>query len=219
MLTHYKGEVYAWDVVNEVLIHDGSGLRNNDYPSHELCYSIWSDDIDDDSLIKFAFNEAHLIDPDAKLFINEFNAAEKDDPKAEKLYELISGWKSESIPIHGVGFQLHLLEEAPPDMSKIRENIERYNNLGIEVHFTEIDVRILEPVTEEKLEHQAEIYADLMEIAVDYSNVTANVFWGFTDKYSWIPYFFPDYDSALIFDASYQPKPAYDRIIEVLENN
>jgi len=35
----------------------------------------------------------------------------------------------------------------------------------------------------------------------------------FTDRYSWIPGFFPGYGAALIFDENYQAKPAYDALL------
>jgi endo-1,4-beta-xylanase len=33
--------------------------------------------------------------------------------------------------------------------------------------------------------------------------------WGVTDKYSWVPDFFPGEGAALIFDENYAKKPAY----------
>jgi endo-1,4-beta-xylanase len=42
-------------------------------------------------------------------------------------------------------------------------------------------------------------------------------FWGFTDRYSWIPSFTDGkFDHALIFDRDYAPKPAYRAITDAL---
>ena len=41
--------------------------------------------------------------------------------------------------------------------------------------------------------------------------------WGFTDKYSWVPSVFSGFGDALIYDANYQPKPAYTALQSVLE--
>jgi len=38
---------------------------------------------------------------------------------------------------------------------------------------------------------------------------TAVQTWGVTDRYSWIPGTFPGFGAGLLFDAGYQPKPAY----------
>ena len=43
------------------------------------------------------------------------------------------------------------------------------------------------------------------------------VMWGFTDQESWIPSAFPGQGAALIFDASYRPKPAYTSLQSLLK--
>jgi endo-1,4-beta-xylanase len=230
VMGHYKGEIYAWDVFNEVIKEDGSGLRNNNEPSGSWEYSIWADNKNDDSIIKAAFIKARSVDPWAKLFLNDYDTEEIGSPKAEKFYELVAGWVEEGVPIDGVGFQLHLKEEAPINMEKFRQNIERFVALGLEIHFTEIDVRVfiddidlMKPegreILSKRFEHQAEIYAELIQIALDYQNITTFIIWGLTDKYSWIIYtpFFPGYDYALIFDKTYEPKPAYYYLLDILK--
>ncbi|MBN2441801.1 MAG: endo-1,4-beta-xylanase [Spirochaetales bacterium] len=217
VVTHYKGKIHSWDVVNEIIKDDGTGLRNNNETPDSSGYSIWADTPTDDSLIIEAFNRAHTVDPDALLIINDYSNETMGQTKADALYNLIDGWVGEGVPIDGVGFQLHLLEEYNPDYTNIRANIDRYVALGLEVHFTEIDVRISGTVTQTKLDHQALIYANLMQIALDYPEVTCFVTWGVSDKYSWIPDFFEGYDKALLFDENYFPKPAYYELIDVLD--
>ena len=41
--------------------------------------------------------------------------------------------------------------------------------------------------------------------------------WGFTDRHSWIPKFYPGYGRALPFDGSYQSKPAYTALLTRLQ--
>ncbi len=215
VVTHYKGKIHSWDVVNEVINGNGD-LRNND-PSDPEDYSIWASSETDDSLIKLAFTWANAADPDALLIINDYSNETMGQTKADALYNLIAGWVGEGVPIDGVGFQLHLVEDYDPDYTNIRANIDRYVALGLEVHFTEIDVRIPGELTQAKLDHQALIYANLMQIALDYPEVTCFVTWGVTDKYSWIPDFFTGYDNALLFDENYFPKPAYYELIDLLD--
>lgn len=60
----YKGKIYAWDVVNEVIeVGDNqpNGLRNS------LWYRIAGEEY-----IEKAFEFAHAADPDAVLFINDY---------------------------------------------------------------------------------------------------------------------------------------------------
>ena len=215
--THYNGKIHSWDVVNEVIKDDGTGLRNNDEDPEGYYYSIWADSPTDDSLIKQAFYWAAAADPDALLFINDYSNETMGQTKADALYSLIAGWVGEEVPIDGVGFQLHVVESYTPDYTNIRANIDRYISLGLEIQFTEIDVRIEEPVTQAKLENQASIYANLMQIVYDYPGVTCFVTWGVSDKYSWIPTFFPGYNAALIFNEDYIPKPAYYTLFDVLD--
>lgn len=219
VLTHYKGKMHSWDVVNEVVMDDGSGLRNNNEDIATSNYSIWADSATDDSLITEAFYKARTADPDAILIINDYSNETMGNAKADKLYSLVAGWINDGVPIDGVGFQLHLMEKYTPDYAAIRANINRYIALkpGFEVHFTEIDVRIEEPATEAKLANQAAIYSHLMDIALDYPEVTVYITWGVTDKYSWIPGFFTGYGSALIFDDLYEPKPAHDALLDMLQ--
>lgn len=229
---HFRGKISAWDVANEVITSqegdDGSGmpgLRHRGKAPENADYSVWAEDSTDDSLIIKAFEFAHAADPDAKLFINDNNAYDGSEivyagwnkKQSDILYDHVKKWKDAGVPVHGIGMQLHLDEEFPPDYTMIENDIIRYGALGLEVHFTEIDVRIKEPVTEEKLQNQAVIYGKLAELAGKHSHiVTAFVTWGVSDKYSWIPLFFTSYDSGLLFDKNYNAKPAYIRISEIL---
>jgi GH35 family endo-1,4-beta-xylanase len=221
----YKGKIYAWDVVNEIIMSSAHGLRNNDLLITNGDYSVWSETSTDDSLIRKAFEFAHAADPDAKLFVNDENSYGGgpyyenhvlwNQMQSDLLYSYVLAWVSAGVPVHGVGMQLHLDEGNPPVYSMIENDIIRYGALGLEVHFTEIDVRIEDPVTAEKLQNQAVIYNKIAQLAMKYpSIVTSFVTWGVSDKYSWIgqPGYFDDYSSALLFDAGYNPKPAYNLI-------
>ncbi|HEX9059782.1 MAG TPA: endo-1,4-beta-xylanase, partial [Clostridia bacterium] len=59
----------------------------------------------------------------------------------------------------------------------------------------------------------------LMEICLANPNVTTFMVWGITDKYSWVPGTFPGTDNALIYDKSYNAKPAYTALKEALTAN
>jgi endo-1,4-beta-xylanase len=59
----------------------------------------------------------------------------------------------------------------------------------------------------------------MFEVCLSAENCKAFVMWGFTDRYSWIPSFFEGYGSALIFDDSYGPKPAYYALWRFLLND
>jgi endo-1,4-beta-xylanase len=161
-----------------------------------------------------AFRWAHEADPDALLFYNDYNS-EALGSKSDAVYELVEGLLAKRVPIHGVGWQMHVRMGAAPPLGQVKENLERLGALGLEVQITEMDVRLRdnEPHT---LERQAKVYGDTLQLCLDSPSCTASVLWGFTDRHSWIPGAFKGWGHALIFDESYAPKPAYDAMREVL---
>ncbi|MDW8034205.1 MAG: endo-1,4-beta-xylanase [Nitrososphaerota archaeon] len=204
VVRRYKGKIYAWDVVNEAIADDGSLRR-----------SIWLEKIGPE-YIELAFKWAHEADPDALLFYNDYGI-EEINKKSNAVYELVKELRRKGVPIHGVGLQAHLVLDRPPDPESVARNIKRFEELGLIVEITEMDVRIREPVSSEELSRQAEIYSDILKVYLSSSNPQAFIMWGFVDKYSWIQYTFPGYGAALIFDDYYKPKPAYYSLLTTLE--
>ncbi|MEM2167923.1 MAG: endo-1,4-beta-xylanase [Candidatus Bathyarchaeia archaeon] len=199
----YRGRIYAWDVVNEAI--DDSGILRD---------TVWLRNIGPE-YIEMAFRWAHEADPQALLFYNDYGA-EGLNAKSDAIYNLVKGLLEKGVPIHGVGLQMHTSLENPPSPEEVAANIKRLNELGLEVHITEMDVRIKMPAKWEDLIKQAEIYRDILRVCLSADNCKAFVMWGFTDKYSWIPGSFSGYGAALIFDESYMPKPAYYYIAATL---
>ena len=200
----YRGQVGAWDVVNEALTGSGDLQRN-----------FWYQNIGPDYL-DLAFQWAHEADPDALLFYNDYGA-ESMNAKAGGVYDLVKGMKARGVPVDGVGLQFHLVLNAMPPLAEVAKNISRLGDLGVQVHITELDIRIPDPATPARLAQQAQEYRDILNVCLAAPNCTAFVMWGMTDKYSWIPSFYPGFGSALIFDAAYQPKPAYGALLDALQ--
>lgn len=201
---HYRGQVAAWDVVNEAVDDDGS-LRN----------SIWLKSIGPEYM-DMAFTWAHEADPQAELFYNDFGNEDL-GTKSNAIYALVQGMVGRGVPIHGVGFQMHLSLDSTPRWADIAANMKRLGDLGLNVHITEMDVRIQGSPTNNSLTAQAAIYGNMLQTCVSANNCKAFVMWGFTDHDSWIPQAFPGYGSALIFDDSYNPKPAYYALLDALK--
>ncbi len=205
VVEHYKGQVVAWDVVNEAVADDGN-LREN----------IWLTGIGPE-YIDMAFHWAHQADPDALLFYNDYNG-EGLGTKSNAIYALVQQLLQRGVPIHGVGLQMHVSVNSFPKSQDIAVNMERLSTLDLDVHITEMDVRIQAPPTNKDLTKQADIYRDTLRVCLSVQNCKAFIMWGFTDLYSWIPSHFEGWDAALIFDKSYQPKPAYNALIAELSN-
>jgi endo-1,4-beta-xylanase len=201
----YAGRIAVWDVVNEAIGEDGSGgLRE----------TLWLAALGP-GYIDRAFRWAHEADPDALLFYNDYGA-EGMGGKSQQVYDLVADMVARGVPIHGVGLQMHLALGEVPDLAAVRANMTRLGELGLQVHITELDVRLPADPAPALVARQAEIYRTMMEVCLAVDACTAYVTWGFTDRYSWIPSFYPGMGEALIFDAAYRPKPAYTALREAL---
>ncbi|AYN39859.1 endo-1,4-beta-xylanase [Streptomyces dangxiongensis] len=197
----YKGEVAAWDVVNEPFNEDGT------YRS-----GIWYNGLGS-GYIANALTWAHAADPDAKLYINDYNV-EGVNAKSTALYNLVRSLKEQGVPIGGVGLQAHLILGQVP--STLQQNIQRFADLGVDVAITELDVRMQLPADSTEPAQQA---ADFKSVVAACATVTRCVnvtVWGFTDADSWVPSTFPGYGAATPYDENYQPKPAYHGIAQAL---
>jgi endo-1,4-beta-xylanase len=199
----YRGRVWAWDVVNEA-VDDSGGLRSN----------IWCSGIGPE-YISMAFKWAHQADPGALLFYNDYGA-EGLGAKSGAVYRLLVGLVRQGVPVHGVGLQMHLALNDHPPPAEIAANIDRLGSLGLRVHISEMDVRLRLPATWDRQIRQARLYGDILEVCRDADACEALVLWGVTDRFSWVPHFFPGMGDALIFDRAYQPKPAYWALYEAL---
>ena len=203
---HYRGQVIAWDVVNEAFDDEGR-LRD----------TLWLRALGP-GYIAQAFEWAHEADPDAKLFYND-TGGEGLSLKSDAIYALVQGLLAEGVPIHGVGLQMHIWLDGPPSPEDLAANLQRLGDLGLEVHITEMDVRTQysQASPAEKLEGQAEVYRRVLAACLNASNCKALVTWGLTDRYSWIPWFTGNPDVPLLFDENGQPKPAYRAVLDTLQ--
>jgi GH35 family endo-1,4-beta-xylanase len=119
VVSHYKGKVKYWDVVNEAL-DDNGGFRP----------TLWYQALGEDYIAK-AFEFAHKADPDAILVYNDYSTEGK-SPKANAAYRLVKKLKEQGVPIHGIGTQAHLVVGVQPRVADIAANIERIKELGLE---------------------------------------------------------------------------------------
>jgi GH35 family endo-1,4-beta-xylanase len=202
---HYRGRVVAWDVVNEAIADDGSGLRDTVF-RQKL----------GDQYIAEAFRLARQADPQALLFYNDYGG-EGLNQKSDRIYNLVQGLRAQGVPIDGVGLQMHITASNPPSDANIAANIRRLVALGLSVNISEMDVRIRDvPGTlQMRLDVQKSVYHSIVGICVAEPRCDGVTFWGFTDAHSWIHAQFGA-DNPLIFDEQYAVKPAYYGVLDAL---
>jgi endo-1,4-beta-xylanase len=192
---HFRGRIWAWDVANEVFNEDGT--PRDTIWLRALCPGYIAD----------AFRWAHQADPKAKLFLNDYNV-EWLSPKSDAYYNLIIQLRRQGVPVHGFGMQGHLaLQYGLP--TTVLENVQRFDALGVETAFTEVDIRMQLPADPIKVAAQAEGFGLLLRACLLVRNCVSYTVWGFTDKYSWVPGVFEGEGSATPYTEDYQPKPAY----------
>jgi endo-1,4-beta-xylanase len=148
VMNHWKGQCYAWDVVNEALNDDGTFRAS-------IFYNVLGADY-----IKHAFNVASQIDPKAKLYYNDYGL-ERPNNKTAAVKNIVKTLKDAGIKIDGVGLQAHLHADVHPTIDEHILAIKGFTNLGVEVALTELDVRIAMPVNATNLAWQREEYRNV----------------------------------------------------------
>lgn len=151
-MTHYKGQCYAWDVVNEAFNEDGTYRE-----------SVFSTVLGGDEFIELAFKTASELDPKAKLYYNDYNL-ESPSAKTEAVRKLVRQLQSKKIRIDGVGLQAHLTAESRPTLDEHIAAIEGFAELGVEVALTELDVRLAMPANATNLAQQKEAYKNVSQL-------------------------------------------------------
>lgn len=214
-MRHYRGQVFAWDVVNEAF--DARG---------QVEHSLWYDAPGvglggkGTAYIEQAFRWARAADPGALLFYNDYDA-EGLNAKSDAVYAMVKDFKRRGVPIDGVGLQAHVFDLSTDGIKSMEANIARLTALGVQVHVTELDVGLpLDAAgrlaNRADLARQADIYRFVASACLAQPRCTALQTWGFTDKYTWIPgYTKGAKGEPLPFDRAYSPKPAYESLLEL----
>ncbi|MFH1971379.1 MAG: endo-1,4-beta-xylanase [Patescibacteria group bacterium] len=210
----YKGKIYAWDVINEEFDFDNNHQQSPLFKMLGISH------------IEKAFRWAHEADPDLKLFVNEFGI-EEINKRSDLTYDMIIALLKNKVPVHGIGFQMHRALgnggewlNKLPDMESMRKNFQRFADLGLEIHITEMDIPIQKGTGsyEDKLIEQARAYKEILEVAFSIRNFKALVVWGVTDLYNWIDLIGQSKDAPLLFDMEYKKKPAYFEVQKLLQD-
>lgn len=210
----YRGEIEAWDVVNEVWQNEetwvGGQPALRDYVFTRLL---------GDSFIDDAYYAARDADPDAKLYYNDYRA-EGLNAKSDAIYGMVRGMVERGVPLDGVGLQMH--QGAPNGVIPLAEivaNMQRIADLGLEVVVSEMDIHRCAGQTPEE---QRQEYHDIVAACVAQPACRAITFWGVGDAYSWLR----DEDdtgcaagedpAGLLWDVAWNKKPAYYGVLDAL---
>ncbi|MFI9359463.1 non-reducing end alpha-L-arabinofuranosidase family hydrolase [Kitasatospora sp. NPDC053057] len=188
-MTHYKGKIYAWDVVNEAFADGGSGQHRS---------SVFQDVLGN-GFIEEAFRTARTADPSAKLCYNDYNIENWSDAKTQGVYSMVKDFKSRGVPIDCVGFQSHFGNGGPP--ASFQTTLSNFAALGVDVQITELDIAQASPTA----------YTNAVQDCLNVARCTGITVWGIRDSDSW-----RTGENPLLFDSSGNKKPAYNAVLTAL---
>lgn len=212
-MKHFKGEIDSWDVVNEAIdpsAAETDGLRNSKW------YQIAGIDY-----IKEAFIHANRIDPEAKLYINDYSLL-SDPAKRDIMYNLVQDLLAEGVPVDGIGMQGHINIESP-SVSTMERTLAKFASLGVELQITELDMSVYtdnsqnyDSFSEELAVKQGHQYREIFNLFKQYSDQISNVtLWGVADDHTWLTGFPVERNNwPLLFDKELKAKPAFWGVVE-----
>ncbi len=213
VMGHFKGQVYAWDVVNEAIKTDTDAGVGNPRMRESVFQRLLGDEY-----IDMAFRMAHEQDPSIKLYYNDYSIG-ADNDKADFLYEMLKGMVARGVPIDGVGFQMHIgTPNNVPTGAEVAKNMQRIADLGLEVIISEMDINLCGG---RSVAWQQSLYHDVISACVDQPACSAISFWGLTDRSSWLNGWEgsgckTEKPWPLLFDDHYKRKGTYNEVFKAL---
>ena len=187
VMTHYRGKLAYWDVVNEAFEWDGSHRQSN----LENTGSDW---------IEVAFRTARAADPSVKLCYTDYNIDSWSAAKTQGVYRMVKDFKARGVPIDCVAPQAHFTGGSwlPGDFQATLSN---FAALGVDVALSEADVT----------NAWTDQYGGMTQACINVPRCVGITVWGVRDSDSW-----RSGERPLLFDGVGNKKPAYFTVLGVL---
>jgi endo-1,4-beta-xylanase len=215
MVTRYRDNVTAWDVVNEPM-REGGTLRDGNVTDLASDDFYWQKYLGKDYAVTAFKLARELAHPEDVLFINDYNL-ESSLEKLDGLIEYVGYIESQGATVDGIGTQMHV------SLSTSRENIEemfrRLAATGKMIKVSELDVRLgtASPTTAQ-LAQQADMYQFIFDSYREHIPTAQQygiTIWNISDNPDEHEFWLPN-ESPNLWDANYQRKHAYKGVADGL---
>lgn len=183
LMTHYKGKITSWDIVNEA-------IEPKDGEADSLRKSPFLKYLGPDYIAR-AFSVAAEADPSIQAYYNEYGLYHNDAPDTARraaVLTLLEKLKRQGAPVYGLGIQGHLTVGRPFDPGTFATFLRQVANLGYKILITELDIddRRLTQTVSERDRLVTEMATQFLTIALDERAVEGVFTWGLSDRYSWL---------------------------------
>jgi endo-1,4-beta-xylanase len=224
-VSRYRGRIWQWDVVNEMLTNSNpSQINPSDFWISHLGPGVIAD----------AFRWAHAADPHVLLCYNDYNIAGEDGSNAKfnAAFTTVQNLLAQRVPIDCVGDQGHLDLQFGFNPILMNQDLQAFASLGLKVAITEADVRTFVETTDSSQtpivsptdptpSHTANAagadwYNGMLQSCLAVKACISFTVWGFADSESWIPGTFHGEGDADLYDVNLNPKPQYTALQQTL---
>lgn len=207
--SHFAGKVVAWDVVNEPMNENGT-VRTGEENLKSTDTFYWMYYLGKDYAVK-TFKWAREADPNAKLFINDYNLESASGSKLDGLIEYVQYIESQGAVVDGIGTQVHLNINYA-DTNAIASMFQKLAGTGKLIKISELDIAInTDAPSVAQQEEQAKLYQMIVTMYKKYipeAQQYGITVWGVSDNAAEHEYWLEG-DAPNLWDADYARKHAY----------
>ncbi len=213
----FKDQIDIWDVVNEPT-HTITWSEVMEKPYGQRYTSIPIKKIAD--WVEKCYRWAHQANPQATLIMNDYEQIVSDfiPDTRQRFYDLAAELKERGTPLNGLGLQAHA-KEYWYSPKEIWDTLNFYEKLGYPLHITEFipqssgnNIKGNSKKGKWTKQAQAEFAEQFYRVCFGHPAVVSINWWGLSDRYIW-----SERPGGGLIDENYQPKPAYNKIENLIK--
>lgn len=208
-VSHYKGRVKEWSVVNET------------YSRAEHHYNLrdwWADHMQQtEADMDNYFRWARQADPQATLLINDFDN-EVQNSVSNKIYAYVKAAKARGVPIDGIGMQMHVNAARPLNKDEVIKNMQRFAAIGVPTYVTEFDVNVNSLTGDKATKRtvEARVTYDMVRACIESRACVSFSAFGVSEKNDLLKSWFQTDSHSFMFDSRFRPKASFTAFRQAL---